>query len=182
MIQDAPLSSSRLMEAFSFSAQDLAANRAGAVSERQRELLDQTARMGSCAGRVALLIFFGLAALLAVVPLLASADPSMDQARPFLLLTALGVACVASTFVVIGVRRAGALRHHELRVAEGVAACSSRRINHGRYMAYYLTLGSVRLQLQSQAQQEALRQGSLYRVYYAHYPPAHIIMSIEESR
>jgi hypothetical protein len=60
-----------------------------------------------------------------------------------------------------------------------VAACSSRRIKHGRYMAYHLTLGGTRLQLQTHAQFQALQQGRPYRVYYAHYPPAHLIMSIE---
>ena len=47
------------------------------------------------------------------------------------------------------------------------------------HTTYYVSIGTVSLQLQSKNQYDAIQAEQSYHVYYIHYPPTHIILSIE---
>jgi len=62
---------------------------------------------------------------------------------------------------------------------EGEAKLSTRFIGGKvRMMAYYVTVGGVRFQVQKE-EYEAFEEGRWYRVYYVKDPPVGVILSVE---
>jgi hypothetical protein len=167
----------RLREAFQFEAGDLAANRAGRLSERQAVLL----RAGRTGMRISLAVFAvvmgGTVGILAfsMWPEHAGGGPGAREGW-----IGLG-AVIAVALVVIGVG-IGLSRGH-------MAAARSRRIGVTRCPAavvsagpdgYRVRIGPTELRVAGEAQLAAFEPAAAYRVYYLPGPVA-FVLSAESS-
>lgn len=171
----------RLLRAFGCRLDDLVANRRGSLTPRQQQLLARQIRIGSwSSGLAALMIVVSLAFFLVGAPLLIMDGPIPPQALPYFVGTAVVVLAIVSVFIGIGIRRVQRLRKAQISVIEGPIRCSTRQIKGGRWTAYYLWIGRLRFQLATQQQYKAVAEGTSYRIYYIHYPPTQMILSIEE--
>jgi hypothetical protein len=176
-----PASTSRLLRAFACSIEDLVANRSGSLTTRQQHLLARHIAIGSWSSRLAVLVFLGSAACLLIgAPFLINEGPIPPQALPYIVGTVLVMLGIAGVFVGIGMRRVQMLRRGKISVIEGPIRRTTKRIRQGRWVAYYLWIGDMRFQLTSEQQYNAFAEGRTYRIYYIHYPPTQLILSLEE--
>lgn len=170
----------RLSHAFAFSADDLAANRAGALTPSQQQRIARQAAIGSASSRLAVLAFVGSAAFFILgAPFLISDGTVPVQALPALGATALMLLGVVGLFVSIGLRRIRSLRQAQVSTATGVVRRTTRQFRHGRWTARYVWVGHVRFQVTTEQQYAAFVEGGTYRVYYIQYPPTQLILSVE---
>ena len=127
--------------------------------------------LGACTGSV--IVFFGIAYVLQ------PAD-GFGQALPYLTFAAALFIGIFIFFIAVGIIRSRYLNERHISMAEGSASRSIRTLKHGRWTAYYVTIGGVRFQLPSQDQFEVFRDNVQYRVFYIQYPPAHLILTLEQ--
>jgi hypothetical protein len=170
----------RLRRAFSFDADDLAANRVGQLTARQEATVD--AIRASRRQRLALIWGILGLALVPTVILLLVFQNSETIRRQWTMFIPLGVAIVLiAGFILIETiadyRRTHDLRQRRISQIEGIAARSSAR--HVRYLAHFLEIGPVRFEITPTDQWEAIDEGQPYRVFYIASPPKHTILSIE---
>jgi hypothetical protein len=178
-----PPSNPRLLRAFACSFDDLVANRGGSLTTRQQQLLAQHIAIGSTSSRIAIWMFLGSAAFLLIgAPFLINEGPIPQQVLPYFVGTVLVVLGIVGVFVGIGMRRVQLLRRAHISVIEGPIRRTTKRIRQARWIAYYLWIGGMRFQLTSEQQWEVFVEGRTYRIYYIHYPPTQLILSLEEAQ
>jgi hypothetical protein len=168
-----------MVDAFEFTRDDLAANRAHKLTTDQQKRVAAYVKIAHTATRFAwiacigsLVVFFGIAYYLR------PAD-GFGQALPFLIAGAAVFMTIFIFFIVMGMIRSLHLKNQHISVIEGHAVRSFRKIKSGRWTAYYVTIAGIRFQLSSEAQFEAFRDNTNYRVFYIQYPPAHLILAVE---
>lgn len=174
-------SNARLLQAFAYSMDDIVANRRGSLTTRQQEIIARHIAIGSWSSRLAILMFLGSAAFFLIgAPFLINEESVPQQVLPYLVGTALVLLVIVGVFVGIGLRRVRTLRQAHISVIEGTIRCTMKHFKHGRWTAYYGWIEGIRFQLTTEQQYKVLVEGKTYRIYYIHYPPTHLILSIEE--
>lgn len=169
-----------LMKAFSFGAEELTANEEGKLTARQKKTLDQHIKISRFSSGLAM--FAALASIGIMFGLLIFISPqsAIKQAAPYLAGTAFVFFAIMAVFTYIGLRRLRTLQDQEISILEGSIRLSEKSLDYGRLKAHYAWIDNFRFQLTSEAQFKVLVEGNKYRVYYIHYPPTHIILSVEE--
>jgi hypothetical protein len=169
-----------MMDAFEFTSDDLAANRANKLTTDQQKRIAVHIRIAKTSTRLALiacigsiLVFFGIAYRLQ------PAD-GFGGALPVLVLAAAVFMSIFIFFIVVGRIRSRHLYNGQISVIEGHAARSTQKLKNRRWTAYYVTIAGTRFQLSSRAQFEAFQDDAHYRVFYIQYPPTHLILSMEQ--
>jgi hypothetical protein len=169
-----------MMDAFEFTDDDLLANRANKLTPGQQERIVTYIKIANTGTRLALIACIGsIIVFFAVAYRLQPAD-GFGEALPFLILAAAVFMSIFIFFIVLGMIRSRNLHNHHISMVEGVATRSTRKVKHGRWTAYYVTIAEVRFQLSRRAQFEAFREDTHYRVFYIQYPPAHLILTVEQ--
>jgi hypothetical protein len=169
-----------MMDAFEFTSDDLAANRANRLTPDQQKLITTYIKIANTSTRLALIACVGsIAVFFGIAYRLQPAD-GLGQALPFLISAAVVFMSIFIFFIVVGIIRSRHLYNRHISVVEGQAARSTRKLKNGRWTAYYVTIGETRFQLSSRAQFEAFQDHAHYRVFYIQYPPAHLILSMEK--
>lgn len=169
-----------MMDAFEFTDHDLAANRANKLTSGQHKRINTYIKIANTSTWLALIacigtimVFFGIAYRLR------PAD-GFGRALPVLILAAVLFMSIFIFFIIVGMIRRRDLDNHHISVIEGSAARSTRKLKNGRWTAYYVTIAGTRFQLSSRMQFEAFRDDAHYRIFYIQYPPAHLILSMEQ--
>ena len=168
------------MKAFAFSAEDLAANRQGLLTDRQRQLVANQVRLVRINSVLALLSVLGSILVFVGMAVFAEQGPIPPQAIPYLAGTGLSLLCIVGVFIFIGLRRLHTLRAEKISMTTGTIHLTTKRFKHGRWIGYYATSDAIRFQLASKQQFEALNEGTRYQIYFLNYPPTHLILSLEE--
>lgn len=168
-----------LTKAFGFDAEELELNRNGKISVHQRGMLDIYLRNFGCGTVAACVSFTGTAAIFILLPFFAGETVSYD-ARLALGIVAVVIICVAAAFIGLGFYRISDLKKGRVTITMGTVVCSTKKLRHGRYTAYYVKIGDVKIQLDTAAKYQAFENGKKYRCFYVKYPPVHIIMSAEQ--
>ncbi len=168
------------MDAFEFTNDDLLANHANKLTQRQHKQIAsyiKVARistrlaLGACVGTV--MVYFGIGYVL-------QPEDGFGQALSYLIFAAALFVGVFVFFIMVGIIQGRHLRERHISLIEGHASRSTRKLNHGRWTAYYVTIGDVRFQLSSQDQFEFFRDNAQYRVFYIQYAPTHLILTLEQ--
>ena len=174
------MSDSPLMDAFKFNAEDLSANRADTLTARQIERMDVYLKASKANRRLAwvvcvgtVIVFFGIAFVLQ------PAD-EVRRALPYLVSGIALYMLVFGFFIALGVFQGRHLSGRRLSVVAGTASRSTRKLKQGRWTAWYVTIDGVRFQLHDQDQYKALQDDVKYRIFYIHYPPAHVILTLDQ--
>jgi uncharacterized membrane protein len=169
-----------MMDTFEFTDADLSANRENKLTPDQHKRINTYIKIATTSTWLALIacigtigVFFGLAYRLR------PAD-GFGQELPILILAAFVFMSIFIFFIIVGMIRTRHLNNRHISVTEGSAARSMRKLKHGRWTAYYVTIAETRFQLSSRAQFEVFQDNAHYRVFYIQYPPAHLILSIEQ--
>jgi hypothetical protein len=173
------------MEALDFAQDDLQANRAGYLTERQQRLLESVRRTRGCSSRVALIVILVSALGVGLAPLLfggsesAGGEQTIRQVLPYTLAVAGVVVLIMLVALLVGYARSRDVRDGRVSIAEGNAHLATRYLMRLRLTAYYVQIGGVRFQI-GQDEAEAFTEGEFYRVYYVKDPPAHVVLSAED--
>ena len=170
----------RLRQAFDFNVEDLAANREGRLTLHQNELIRGQLRLARASSFIALLVVFGSVFLFVAMAVFANQGPIPKQAIPYLIGTALLFFAIVGLFTVIGLRRLRDLRAEKISTVHGPIHLITKRFKHGRWTGYYAQVSDIRFQLTSEAQFKALVDDNAYQIYFIHYPPTQVILSLEE--
>ncbi len=168
------------MQAFTFSAEDLAANRQGLLTVRQRRLVADQIRLAYISSVFAGLSVLGSILVFVGMAVFAKQGPIPPQAIPYLAGTGLILLCIVSIFIFIGLRRLQTLRAEKISITTGPIHLTIKRFKHGRWIGYYAAINAIRFQLTSKYQFEALNEDATYQIYFLHYPPTHLILSLDE--
>ena len=171
---------SPLMKAFSFGTDELAANKLGKLTARQKKILTQHIKVSRFSSGLAMTATIASIAILFGVLFFSSQGTVTKQAAPFLAGTAFFVFAIMGIFTFIGLRRLRTLQNEEVNVMEGQIRLNVKSLDYGTMKAHYAWIGNFRFQLTSKQQFKVLVNGNLYRIYYVHYPPTHIILSVED--
>ena len=168
------------MRAFAFSADDLAANRKGLLTGRQRQIVANQVRLARISSTLALLSVLGSMLVFVGMAVLTEQGPIPPQAIPYLAGTGLILLCIVGMFIFIGLRRLHTLRAEKISMTTGLIQLTTKRFKHGRWTGYYAAINAIRFQLASKQQFDALNEDTTYQIYFLHYPPTHLILSLEE--
>ncbi len=167
------------MEAFEFTHDDLLSNRANKLTQSQQRKINSHIRIAEISSRLALGACIGTMILYLGIGYALRPENGYGQALPYLIFAAALFIGIFIFFILVGNFKGRHLRDGQISVVEGIASPSIKKLNHGRWSAYYVSVGDVKFQLSSQDQFDALRADVRYRVFYIQYPPTHIILSIE---
>lgn len=170
----------QLQAVLGFSAEELALNRAGHVSDRQQQLLgrvEKTTNVASVMMIVVVLVFVGVA-----VGVSAS---SSSQLAP-VIAGAVALVVVVMGFSIRRTIRAGArvatarvqhaegpVKHHVVRFGESVDAPGSGGIR------FDIRVGGEQLTVPTQAAMETFTEGAPYRVHFVREASLHVLLSAE---
>ena len=168
------------MQAFNFSAEDLAANRQGLLTNRQRQMVANQVKLVRISSTLALSSVLGSMLVFVGMAVFAEQGPIPPQAIPYLAGTGLILLCIVGMFIFIGLRRLHTLRAEKISMTTGLIHLTTKRFRRGRWTGYYATIDAIRFQLASKQQFEALNEDSTYQIYFLNYPPTHLILSLEE--
>jgi hypothetical protein len=167
------------MEAFGFTNEDLLANHVNKLTQRQHRQIASYIKiaristllaLGACIGTV--IVYFGIGYVL-------QPDDGFGQALPYLIFAATLFVGIFVFFIVVGIIRSRHLREKHISMVDGHVIRSTRKLKHGWWTAYYVTVGEVRFQLSSRDQYDVFRDNTQYRVFYIQYPPTHLILTVE---
>ena len=170
-----------LEQAFEFTPDELALNRAGRLSPAQKAKLAQYRQMRGCGRRAALIAFSLTAVGLAVMPFLVE-GPGMEQARPFIWGPAALFFVIALLALLLDYLSGRDLAQGRINVMEGQVKVWSKRVksHYGNLgAAYYLKVGRKKYQLETANRMQALRDGGPYRFYFVSNGRVPIILSVE---
>ena len=167
-----------MLDAFNFTAEDLQANRAGMLSVRQNELVDEYLSVAKKRSRFALIVGAGSVLFLFGIAFFAEPDQFL-QAFPYLSIAAALYLAAFLAFMIVDFNRLRRLNAREVQTKEGVARLSSKKLKHGRWTAYYVVLDKIKFQIHRD-QFEALQDGARYKVFFLNHPPTHWVLSVEE--
>lgn len=168
------------MKAFSFNADELTANEQGKLTTRQQRVLKQHINVSRF--RSGLAMFAAIASIVIMFGLLLfiSDGSGLKQAAPYLAGTAFVFFAIMGIFTLIGLRRLRTLQKQDVSVIEGKIRLNAKSHEYGTMKAHYAWIDDFRFQLTSEKQFKVLVEDNSYRIYYIHYPPTHIILSVEE--
>jgi hypothetical protein len=169
-----------MMDAFEFTDHDLAANRANKLTPDQQKRIAAHIRITKTSTWLALIACIGSVAVFFGIAYRLQPADGFGGALPVLILAAIVFMSIFIFFIIVGMIRSRHLYNRLISVVEGSAARSTRKLKHGRWTAYYVTIAETRFQLSSRAQFEAFQDDAHYRVFYIQYPPTHLILSIEQ--
>lgn len=165
--------------AFSFSARDLAANKAGFLSPMQKDSLACSVKGRGCGIKAAYFVMaFSVVTLL--VFFLLSADPGSPgfrEAMPYLIGTSGVFLLIFAFFLILDAIRSRDLRSGKISSAEGEIHTWQKEYRHGT--GYFAEVGGTKFRLKSPEQMEELGSSSFCRIHYISNPPVHIILSFE---
>ena len=168
------------MQAFTFSEEDLAANGQGLLTDRQRRLVADQIRLAYISSILAGLSVLGSILVFVGMAVFAEQGPIPPQAIPYLAGTSVILLFIVGVFIFIGLRRLDTLRAEQISIATGPIHLTTKRFRHGRWIGYYAAINSIRFQLTSKRQFDALNEDTTYQIYFLHYPPTHLILSLKE--
>lgn len=164
-----------LNEAFSFTQEDLAANTAGRITEKQSRRL-QEIRRSSLKGHV-----MGGAAALSTVLLLtgvAMKTGGPDSTRFFFTALTAGIFFLLyGFFAVLALFRTWDTRTGKVSAAEGKLEVKRAKNRYGTI--FTAKVGGVGFRLLDKAEFDSLKDHSYCRIYYVKNPPVHFILSVE---
>ncbi len=169
-----------MMDAFEFTNDDLLANRANKLTPDQQKRIAACINIANTSTRLALIACMGSIVLFFGIAYRLQPADGFGGALPFLILAAVLFMSIFIFFIIVGIIRRRHLDNRRISVTEGYAARSTRKLKNGRWTAYYVTIAETRFQLSSQAQFEVFRDNAHYRVFYIQYPPAHLILTLEQ--
>lgn len=167
-----------MFDAFDFTEEDLFANRAGRLSTRQKELLDVYLSIAKKRSRIALIAGVGSVFVLFGIALFAEPNQFI-QALPYLSIAAALYLSIFLAFMIVDFNRLRRLHARKVETAEGTAHLSSKKLRHGRWTAYYVTIDDIRFQIHRD-QFEAFQEGARYKIFFLNYPPTHWVLSVEQ--
>lgn len=167
-----------MLDAFNFTEEDLRANRAGRVSVRQNELVDEYLSIAKKRSRFALLVGTGSVFILFGIAFFAEPN-QFQQTLPYLFIAAPLYLAAFLAFMIVDFNRLRRLNAREVQTMEGVAHLSSKKLRHGRWTAYYVVLDKIKFQIH-RGQFEALQDGARYTVFFLNHPPTHWVLAVEE--
>ena len=166
-----------MFDAFDFTEDDLLANRAGKLSIRQNERVDEYLPIAKKRARFALIV--GVGSVLFLFGIAFFAEPNQFlQALPYLSIAASFYLLIFLAFVIVDFKKLRRLDAREVQIAEGTAHLLSKKLRHGRWTAYYVTVDNIKFQIQRD-QFEMFQEGARYKVFYLNYPPTHWILSVD---
>ncbi|MCK6578754.1 MAG: hypothetical protein L6Q98_11670 [Anaerolineae bacterium] len=177
-----------------FTAEDVAANRAGGFTPRQVELLraagEQRARDAVLVGRGFLVFFAAILVVGGIIEFTQQSEPFdifMAHQGPILLGAALVMLALLGVSVALSAWFSRRLSRPKVSRAEGVAETISQAAyaRGMRYMRYELILRQGRrtvklFRLSSPASLSHFQTGVRYRVYYVDFPQLPILLSAEQ--
>jgi len=167
------------MNAYSFNDTDLMENKRGKITQRQKILLDQYLRITRLNSQVAMLVTAASLLFLIIVFIFSGDGSSMKQALPYVAGVIFIVLVLTGTSVRIGLNRLRTLEEKQVQVRAGKLRLETKKLDYGTLKAYYAWIDDFRFQLASAKQVKALQNERGYKIYYIHYPPTHIILSLE---
>lgn len=167
------------MEAFGFTQDDLLSNRANKLTQSQQRKINSHIKIAKISTRFALAACIGTIILYFGIGYVLRPENGYGQALPYLLFGAALFAGIFIFFIWVGNFKARHLRNGQISIVEGMASPSTKKLDRGRWTAYYVSVGDVKFQLSNQGQFDALQANIRYRVFYIQYPPTHIILAIE---
>ncbi len=179
---------------FSFTTEDLAANRQGKLSPQQEQLVASLYHARQRTGRLTVIAYFLFFALLIVISAAVEFNESQRTLQEFIFgigsvfIMVIGVLSIpvamSSFFNFIAGRET---RQRKIRVAEGTAFVYTGEtyIRTRKYMLYQLTLKNGRhrtgfFRLKSEAELRHFTTGKNYRLYYMKFHPLPVLLSTEE--
>ena len=174
---------------FDFTREDLRSNRAGYVTQRQREWLNQIAggmvRSSRSNAIIALgFVFLGLALILILYMQNESSRAALLSSMLNLLLVGGAVVLVLIILVfaiVLTGRRSSALAQAQLQKAEGVVRLEQSSSSGSAITSYYVFVGSRRFAF-SEDMSSVFSEGSNFRVFFIESGPMQMILSLEKLR
>jgi hypothetical protein len=169
-----------MMDAFEFTDHDLSANRENKLTPAQHKRIAAYIKVANTSTWLALIACIGSIVVYFGIAYRLRPTDGFGQELPILILAAVLFMSIFIFFIIVGMIRSRHLKYRQISVIEGYAVRSTRKLKNGRWTAYYVTIAETRFQLSSQAQFEAFRDNAHYRVFYIQYPPAHLILSIEQ--
>ncbi len=167
------------MEAFGFTHDDLLSNRANKLTQSQQRKINSHIKIAEISTRLALGACIGTIILYLGIGYALRPENGYGQALPYLIFATALFIGIFIFFILVGNYKGRYLREGQISIVEGTANPSTKKLNHGRWTAYYVSVGDVKFQLSSQDQFDALQANVRYRIFYIQYPPAHIILAIE---
>jgi hypothetical protein len=168
-----------MIDGFDFTNDDLLANRDNKLTQHQNKLIASYIKIARVSTRLALIACIGTVLVYFIIGYFLQPEDGFGQALPYLIFAIALFIVIFVFFIVVGLIQSRHLRERHISIIEGPASRSARKIKHGRWTAYYVTIGNIRFQLSSKDQFEAFRDNVQYRVFYIQYPPAHLILSFE---
>lgn len=173
---------SRISAALDFTDEELLANRAGRVSDRQQAKLSRSRRTGRIGLLVMGLVVVAFAVIILTVVVPKISRQNSDDSTPIVPIV-VGVLAFMVLVMTLSItrtrRRLNRLGSGNIALVTGIAKTRARRIHgnvvdasapgsgYGGGMRYELTIGSVRFIVPSQAVLDAFEDGRAYRGYYA---------------
>lgn len=181
-----------LMPVLDFTAEDLASNRQGQLTERQRDRVNSLRKQGSISTLIsALVAVLSIAGIGTYALFFAPSGAALRQSilREPVAQAALGVAALLIVgSLIVAVVRNTQLGGRGLKVVEGnvkliaksmpiTAAAVSGALGYGT-RACSIRVGRTTFRVQESVL-NAFKHGAVYRFYYIKHTPAHIILSVE---
>jgi lysylphosphatidylglycerol synthetase-like protein (DUF2156 family) len=174
---------------FDFTREDLRSNRAGYVSQRQREWLNRVAggmvRSSRSNALIALgFVFFGLVLILFLYMQNESSRAALSSSLLNVLLVAGAVVVVLVILVLAMVltgRRSSALAQAHLQKAEGIVRLDQSFSPGSAITSYYVYVGDQRFAF-SEDMSTVFTEGQNCRVYFIQSGPMQMILSFERMR
>ena len=168
-----------LESVFDFTVGDLASNAKGQLTPRQEELLKSYRKISGYGTIVAFIAVIGsIGALGAIIFFNSDIESPLPPDAVLAIGGVFGLAIVIFLFFwLLGIYRARYVRTPKVFDVIGEARPHLKKRQY--HIEYYVSIDKVRFQMQSKKQYDAIQANQTYRVYYIHYPPTHIILSIE---
>lgn len=167
-----------MFDAFDFTEDDLLANRAGRLSIRQNERVDEYVPIAQKRARFALIVGVGSVFILFGIAFFAEPNQFL-QALPYLSIAAAFYLLIFLAFLIVDFEKLRRLGAREVQIAEGTAHLLSKKLRHGRWTAYYVTIDNIKFQIQRD-QFEMFQEGARYKIFFLNYPPTQWILSVEQ--
>ena len=171
-----------LADIFDFTIDDLTSNANGQLTTRQQATLQSYRKISRCGTIFAFIAVVGTISVMGAIVLFNTdvESSTMQQALPAIGIV-FGLVLVSFiAFWLLGIYRSRYIRTpHVFEVTGSARPHLKKHPYRTLYTEYYVSIGKIRFQVTSKAQHDALQADKTYRAYYIHYPPTHIILSIE---
>lgn len=173
---------------FNFTPDDLRANRAGTLTPRQEELLENflSGRQKSILRMfIVYLVGFSLLIFISLLAPVALGNRELDSLiakdLPIFVLVITTLCGIITFDWILDRWLMRDVTNKKMRKAEGIASVKSRVIPGGAepYTDYYLFLGQTRFHFSYPGQAQAFEDGQHYRIYYVKNYPVPFILSVE---